>query len=237
MITLTCETCRKPFQRNPGELKRPGRGRFCSKPCMYASKGSSVTLPCSICGKAFTRKASQVEKYKNPCCSRSCTRALKQRLYQGDRNPNYSGGLITVPCSACGAALQREPNQLRRRTHAFCNDVCRTTWTASHFSGTNSARWRGGYKEYYGPNWYAQARAARKRDGYQCQCCGKQQNRHRALDVHHLTPFRTFGYIPNENTAYQQANQLDNLVSVCQACHGLLENNLIALPIAAASQT
>ena len=41
--------------------------------------------------------------------------------------------------------------------------------------------------------------------------------------VHHLTPFRTFGYIPGQNTNYKIANQLENLVTLCSSCHRAAE--------------
>lgn len=63
----------------------------------------------------------------------------------------------------------------------------------------------------YGPNWQQQRRRARARDGYRCQICGvpEQGQQH---DIHHKIPFRTFA-------SYQEANRLDNLVTLCRSCH------------------
>ncbi|MBE7469397.1 MAG: ATP-dependent helicase [Anaerolineae bacterium] len=63
----------------------------------------------------------------------------------------------------------------------------------------------------YGPNWAAQRRAARARDGYRCQMCGLPE-RGREHDVHHKIPFRTFA-------SYEPANQLSNLITLCRSCH------------------
>ncbi len=63
----------------------------------------------------------------------------------------------------------------------------------------------------YGPNWHAQRQRARARDGKICQNCGTpegQQTHH----VHHKTPFRTFA-------SYLEANRLENLITLCPACH------------------
>jgi DEAD/DEAH box helicase domain-containing protein len=72
----------------------------------------------------------------------------------------------------------------------------------------------------YGPNWTAQREAARARDGYRCRTCGVPEatlgGQH---DVHHIRPFREFGYVPGENDAYLQANALDNLIALCVRCH------------------
>jgi DEAD/DEAH box helicase domain-containing protein len=93
----------------------------------------------------------------------------------------------------------------------------------------------------YGPNWEQQRRAARARDGYRCRQCGApeptpsqtlphfaQQNGGgqgggRQHDVHHLTPFRSFGYVPGLNENYRLANELDNLITLCRACHSRAE--------------
>ncbi len=63
----------------------------------------------------------------------------------------------------------------------------------------------------YGSNWEQQRSLARTRDNYSCQLCGAREGRIQH-HVHHKTPFRQF-------TSYQQANQLENLITLCPACH------------------
>ncbi len=99
----------------------------------------------------------------------------------------------------------------------------------------------------YGPNWEQQRNAARARDGFRCRQCGAPESSspggtiapeakrsggggggegehpHRQHDVHHLTPFRSFGYVPGLNENYKLANALDNLVTLCRACHSRAE--------------
>ncbi len=70
----------------------------------------------------------------------------------------------------------------------------------------------------YGPNWQEQRKQARARDGYRCQMCGTPEMGRRH-DVHHATPFRTFG-------SYRQANQLSNLITLCRACHRRAETTV-----------
>ena len=70
----------------------------------------------------------------------------------------------------------------------------------------------------YGPNWREQKRKARYRDGYACRVCGVAESElPRMLDVHHITPARSFG------GDYKAANNLRNLVSMCNACHRTAE--------------
>jgi DEAD/DEAH box helicase domain-containing protein len=68
---------------------------------------------------------------------------------------------------------------------------------------------------HYGPNWSQQRDLARGRDGYRCQVCGAPEGE-RSHDVHHKIPFRAF-------LSYLQANQLENLVTLCHACHRRVE--------------
>jgi len=71
----------------------------------------------------------------------------------------------------------------------------------------------------YGPNWSVQRDAARARDGHICRHCGAPEREGRQHDVHHVTPFRTFGYVPGANDFYELANRLENLITLCPTCH------------------
>lgn len=63
----------------------------------------------------------------------------------------------------------------------------------------------------YGPGWAALSQLVRTRDGFRCQKCGMGE-KDRAHDVHHKIPFRAFA-------SPEQANRLENLVTLCPACH------------------
>lgn len=63
----------------------------------------------------------------------------------------------------------------------------------------------------YGPGWAALSQMVRTRDGFRCQMCGINE-KDRAHDVHHKIPFRAFA-------SPEQANRLENLVTLCPACH------------------
>ncbi len=77
----------------------------------------------------------------------------------------------------------------------------------------------------YGPNWSAQRDAVRARDGYRCQGCGAPEMADRQHDVHHKIPFRAFTADPrlraglSAEFAWQAANRLENLATLCSACH------------------
>jgi DEAD/DEAH box helicase domain-containing protein len=76
----------------------------------------------------------------------------------------------------------------------------------------------------YGPSWAAAKRAVRTRDGHRCCQCGAPERAGRQHDVHHLRPFREFGYIPGENRHDEVANRLENLITLCPSCHQRAES-------------
>lgn len=86
-----------------------------------------------------------------------------------------------------------------------------------HFIGSNNPRWKGGHKHWRGSNWRKQRDAARRRDAYTCQDCGRaEEELGRKLQVHHIVPFESF-------EAWEEANNLDNLISLCISCHVIRE--------------
>jgi DEAD/DEAH box helicase domain-containing protein len=70
----------------------------------------------------------------------------------------------------------------------------------------------------YGPSWAAQRQQALARDGHRCQVCGVSADL-LTLHVHHLRPFREFGYERGHNNHDRLANRLENLATLCPACH------------------
>ena len=79
----------------------------------------------------------------------------------------------------------------------------------------------------YGPNWQQQRKLVLERDNYRCRTCGasgkdpegSSKPLGSVLHVHHIRPFREFNYLPGVNENYIQANQIDNLVTLCPSCH------------------
>ncbi|MCB0072092.1 MAG: DEAD/DEAH box helicase [Caldilineaceae bacterium] len=78
----------------------------------------------------------------------------------------------------------------------------------------------------YGPNWQEVRAQVRARDGYRCAQCGAPEPPGRQHDVHHLVPFRTFGYVAGVNENYRLANRPENLMLLCRACHHRLESGV-----------
>lgn len=69
----------------------------------------------------------------------------------------------------------------------------------------------------YGPNWPEQREKRLGKDDWECQGCGMTNTEHEKVDgqglhVHHRTKRRKF-------EDYEEANRVENLVSLCRECH------------------
>jgi len=85
--------------------------------------------------------------------------------------------------------------------------------------------WTGEQVESRGPNWSEKRDRARERDGYRCRWCGADESA-RPHHVHHILPFRDFHWRPGRNDNYLQANDLDNLITLCPSCHRQAEQGV-----------
>jgi DEAD/DEAH box helicase domain-containing protein len=70
----------------------------------------------------------------------------------------------------------------------------------------------------YGANWEKQKRLTRQRDKFRCQLCGMPEKEH-AHHVHHKIPFRQF-------STPEEANKLENLITLCPSCHRKVEDSV-----------
>lgn len=86
--------------------------------------------------------------------------------------------------------------------------------------------WLGEQVVNRGPSWPAQRDQARKRDGYRCVSCGVAERAGAQHHVHHVKPFRDYGYLSGQNENHLEANHLANLVTLCPSCHRQAEQNV-----------
>lgn len=221
-VDVTCHHCGKTIERKAHSIRKSNSGRFfCSRECKWAwGKTTKTTVERKECGKVFERYKHHADRHEHQFCGMNCMGIWGGRQRRGENHPQWRADKKTVGCDTCGNVFTKSDSQFARDKHHFCSNTCYAKWKATNMAGELNPAWKGGVSRYYGPNWNRQARAARKRDGYKCRHCGKaQKKKGRALDVHHITPFRTFDYIYGENDFYIQANDLNNLISLCQHCH------------------
>lgn len=155
-----------------------------------------MTKTCVVCSTGFKVPASGFNRRK--CCSRKCSSELR-------------GSRLKISCAVCNSAFTIHGSEFGKKL--CCSKECSAIYKSRRFSGEGNPSWKGGIILSYGVNWAYQRKLALKRDGYTCQSCGVTQTQlKKDLDVHHIKPFRTF-------TDYLDANNLDNLVSLCPSCH------------------
>jgi DEAD/DEAH box helicase domain-containing protein len=71
----------------------------------------------------------------------------------------------------------------------------------------------------YGKNWIKTREMILQRDQFTCQLCKRIEDNKSNLHVHHKTPIRLFSSI-------EEANQPNNLVTLCVKCHQRVEVNV-----------
>jgi 5-methylcytosine-specific restriction endonuclease McrA len=194
-----CEVCDNPIRKRYGRTPR-----FCSRECCWALQKKMAErqpVPCNHCGKPATPRRHRKRRF----CSRECCSSWNRG--RAKRRPK--------PCAWCNAFFLAPRNHPRQK---FCGIGCRIEW---HFEtgvmrGPKHPCWKGGKfarAEYHGRNWARQRKKALGRDGFRCVTCGVSE----PLVVHHIKPFMNFA-------DYREANQLDNLKTLCRPCHGREEH-------------
>ncbi len=122
MVKCICKTCKKEFGEKPARI-RDGRGKYCSRKCMYS--GKRVRKKCKICGKFFSIKKSH-DKLRM-CCSRKCGSIYKNKFFRqsdewkikmskrntGKSNPHWKGGFF----------VRRGYVYIYKPEHPFCGST------------------------------------------------------------------------------------------------------------------
>lgn len=216
-IEVPCENCGTIIEKTPSELSL-SEFSYCSQEChyshkeeRYAGRGNPQStlemVSCDACGTGIDRP-----KWK---------RELNERHYCQEC---WGDAKVPLECERCGDLTKVWPSVVDKRR--FCSTDCASEWFGEEYSGQNSPRWRGGYEEYYGPNWRRQRRRAIIRDQARCSDCGlteaeSQEQFGEQLSVHHIAPVRE--YIDGDKLDHEQANRLQNLVTLCRPCHSARE--------------
>lgn len=206
IIQITCSRCGKSAPRKDWFLKHyPDREWFCSRECQKAAEAEKKALnyiPCPVCGKLFYMPPYRVKRLKrvaSATCSPECRLVL---LGWGSR---------ILYCKWCGEGFRRRNGETAK--NPFCSRECMGKWNSEHRRGEESPSWKGGYLPYYGKDWIRNRRIARARDNVTCQHCGITQSKAGyTLEIHHKIPVRLF---KNRN----DANAIDNLITLCRPCH------------------
>jgi len=205
LVQCVCQHCQQPFDCLDYRHNRPPK--YCSRNCRDLARSTRVALTCVQCGQSFERKAYMADwsQERGPFCGFDCYAAWQSEHCSGEANPNYRADRHAVlQCDWCGKDFHR-PKWVRNGRLTFCSRPCFHEFAREY--------WRHQKPVSYGKSWPRVRVRVLERDGHQCQECGAFE----PLVVHHIVEYRTF-----ENA--QDAHELDNLVTLCRACHQLQHN-------------
>lgn len=78
LIEKTCQYCQKTFYIYQSRT-REGRGKFCSRACLYAYRRASREATCQQCGQTYSARPVRLEKGITKFCSRKCHDLSRRR--------------------------------------------------------------------------------------------------------------------------------------------------------------
>ena len=210
---VECPNCRTEFKQ------QYSKQIFCNRQCYLEYNAADPSQPsprqtkviCDHCGKKFLKWRYRIKSNKENYCSRECA---ARSLVTGKT-------MATKNCQVCNKTFETPTWHLENRKYAgkYCSRDCQAKAFSLKRRGSNNPMWRGGHEQDYGPEWPAARRKARRRDNYICRHCHKKPKKRYNLHVHHIIPFKEFGYIRGVNNNDEQANALQNLLCLCRPCH------------------
>lgn len=140
LVTLTCGTCGKVFERRRHEVR--SKQSYCSIQCAAKANGPtnarpelrkpSIEMACQMCGKSFKIKASK--SLKRRFCSRLCDSAFRTKYMVGASNPNHrhgqsQGSARTIAnrfspdkCIVCGWDISTDVHHITPKAQGGTND-------------------------------------------------------------------------------------------------------------------
>lgn len=83
-LPCECYQCHNSFLQYKKRIKfifktNNGQGKYCSKKCQNESQITQTTVNCINCNNNFNKTLSQVKKYSNHFCSRSCATSYNNK--------------------------------------------------------------------------------------------------------------------------------------------------------------
>lgn len=203
-----CKFCGRPFTVNSATKNK----KFCSKECLaehYKTiKKNRPKQICAYCGSEITTGISD-PAYKR----KYCKQCVENRVWS--RRDNR----IDTECAYCHKPMKVIKSRYIANQNCYCSVQCMSDGYRGKFSGEQSPTWKGGKSHHYTGNFFRMRKLARQRDGYICQRCGISESEYgKELSVHHIRNYREFD-------CKEDANHLDNLISLCEPCHRFIHSN------------
>lgn len=198
-IEVVCKQCKMPFKTWNYKLKS-GRGKFCSKICLYESRKIKKPIRiCKQCGKEFEARQELINYGREPkFCSQKCSHESQKKR-------------IETSCSWCGTKIYERPSKINNVNDIFCSKDCYKKWSSHKMSGSNNHSWMGGisYEPYcilFNNEFKERVRTFFK---HKCVECGKPQE-NKKLHVHHVNYHKD---------SCCDKNIIPLFVALCHQCH------------------
>lgn len=230
VVEVSCDNCGSSIEKYSSHVRE---NNFCNKDCQSEWQSEVVCgenhpsynkkeVSCDNCGDTFKRKPSVIEKSDKTFCSIECRDDSYQKE---DWNFGPESTVVDVECDNCGVSFEKDPSRVERSEHDFCTKDCHYQFASNNDlrAKENNPYWNGGDDSpYYGPNWNQQRRERLEKDGYECVRCGMSDSTSQdvydcSLNIHHIIPIKEF------NGDYESANEIENLVTLCNSCHITVE--------------
>lgn len=219
-MTVDCPTCGKECATKNGMKNHHSQ--------IHGESLSRREYTCFICKDTFERHQSQMENQERNFCSVSCRAKWQSDNWRGEDNHNYECGQnVEVECVRCDFTFFVYPSYAKDKYKWNGEGDCTVTKCGNCINDS-------GYRTHvpFGKNWAGQREKARERDGNQCVVCGMDNEEHlqkygKALHVHHKISRHEF--IEDGELDYEEANKLENLITLCATHHRQIESGTIDL--------
>lgn len=161
----------------------------CSPKCRGLLKSSNYSriVQCKICGKEIKRALSHIASGRAETCSAECQYKSMSINMQGDKHPNWQGGLDKKDCPICHKEFEYYPHL--KKVQRFCSYECKYKHLAVIMSGKNNNLWNGGTTKlnlklrFELEQW---RNNVLKEHDYTCFITGERGAK---LEIHHEVPF------------------------------------------------
>lgn len=214
LVSLTCDFCRGDFKRKRGaheyNLRRGGRGSFCSKKCHGNARKLLTLVKCEECGKTVEKPARDAGRF----CSQGCA--------------NRHIGRVKVARSLNQGRLCECGNRLRSRSE--CCKSCRSRATRL----ANNAKTLQEVREECGSSFEFHAKLRGwSRLAYEgpksCYACGYDLH----VDIAHIRPVSDFP----TSALVSEVNDPSNLVALDKRCHWEFDHGYLQLNLSGVEQS
>lgn len=173
-------------------------------------KKDKVEIECLNCGSRREVYPYRAEKEFQNGVSETCKKCMKKEVKKS--------------CDWCGDEIIKKQYVVENHENFFCDKNCLGKWRSENIVGEEHPRWKES-TDNYGRNWSKIREKVIQRDNESCEDCGIEREEHYEkygtdIHVHHIKPRREF---LEEGKGIEDANEMNNLVTLCSSCHKIRE--------------